>query len=298
MKIALVQLHIDHKNKSNNWTRVEDYMVKAAKQKVDLIVFPEFFLGGPGRSSSLKNATERLGALARKYQMDLVPGTIVEHDEEQNVYRNTAYYIDYTGRVLLKYDKVHLWQHERSYLTQGEFEFNTVKNRFGVTIGLCACWDLSVPEVFRELAMNGDAQLIIIPAYWTLSEVDDTKCDLESEYKLLQGLLTARAFENLTCVAFCNAARRLPHGNNEELLRKQERRFGIVSGASQIVVPFKGTVACIDSDQEDMLIHDLPVVPIVHDADKEFKIRSEWHKHRIFPGRGFSSSSSYLDAKL
>jgi predicted amidohydrolase len=41
MRIAAVQFHIDHKDKEVDWSRAEEFMGKAAKQNVDLIVFPE-----------------------------------------------------------------------------------------------------------------------------------------------------------------------------------------------------------------------------------------------------------------
>lgn len=41
MRIAAVQFHIDHKDKEVNWSRAEEFMIKAAKQNADLIVFPE-----------------------------------------------------------------------------------------------------------------------------------------------------------------------------------------------------------------------------------------------------------------
>ena len=44
MKIAAVQLHIDHLERASNWDRAESFMAKAAEQQVDLIVFPEYVI--------------------------------------------------------------------------------------------------------------------------------------------------------------------------------------------------------------------------------------------------------------
>jgi predicted amidohydrolase len=58
--------------------------------------------------------------LAKKYAIDIVPGTIVEGDKSDDSILNSAYYIDHNGEVLLKYQKVHLWHPERKWLTKGE----------------------------------------------------------------------------------------------------------------------------------------------------------------------------------
>jgi predicted amidohydrolase len=41
MRIAAVQLHIDHQDKQVNWKRVEEFTKKASDQGADLVVFPE-----------------------------------------------------------------------------------------------------------------------------------------------------------------------------------------------------------------------------------------------------------------
>jgi predicted amidohydrolase len=56
---------------------------------------------------------------AKKYSIDIVPGTIVEGDKAEDAVINCAYYIDSSGEVLLKYQKVHLWHPERKWLTRG-----------------------------------------------------------------------------------------------------------------------------------------------------------------------------------
>ncbi|KAI8339143.1 carbon-nitrogen hydrolase [Chlamydoabsidia padenii] len=281
MRIALVQFHIDYQNKQTNWARAESYMAQAAKQNVDLIVFPEFFLGGPGRKSTLINPTKRLSLLAQRYQMDLVPGTVIEQDE-QGKYRNIAYYIDKSGQVLLKYIKVHLWQHEQKYLTQGNYTFGTVKNRFGIVVGLCTCWDLSVPEVFREMALNGNAQLVIVPAYWTVTELDNgdgqPTFDVEKELDLVNHVCASRAFENGICLAFCDAAER------RDPTSPSTSPFGVLAAATRLAVPFKGIIAQSPGDHECLVIADLDIHAETTKAESLFKIRTEWKAGSIFTG--------------
>lgn len=130
-----------------------------------------FFMGGPGRRSTIVNGAERFGELARRYGLDIVPGTLVEQDPTDKKYYNVAYYIDKSGEALLAYRKVHLWAPERMYLTEGRDGFPVAKNRFGVTVGVCACWDIIFNEVFREMVMDNKAQLIIAPGERLISIV-------------------------------------------------------------------------------------------------------------------------------
>lgn len=120
-------------------------------------------MGGPGRRSTIVNGKERFGELARRYNLDIVPGTLVEQDQTDKKYYNVEYYIDKSGEALLAYRKVHLWAPERRYLTEGRDGFPVAKNRFGITVGLCACWDIVFNEVFREMVMDHKAQLVICP---------------------------------------------------------------------------------------------------------------------------------------
>ncbi|KAI8060574.1 carbon-nitrogen hydrolase [Gongronella butleri] len=277
LRVALVQLFIDHKSRSANWTNAKRYIEHAAREKCELVVFPEFFLGGPGRKTVTNDAKSHFISLAQKHGIDIVPGTLIESDSDGKL-RNTAYYIDKSGNVLLKYDKVNLYPQERRYLQPGQPTFPTCQTRFGVTVGLCVCWDLAVPEVTRHLAMKGHAQLVLVPAYWTFDEQPDAPgtYDADSELNVLRSLCTARAFENETCIAFCNAAQRprADTGNDE----KPPPPFGVLAGASQVTVPFKGAIAQAKSDREEMLIVDIDVPKATADAESIYLIRETYAK--------------------
>ncbi|KAI8143420.1 carbon-nitrogen hydrolase [Fennellomyces sp. T-0311] len=279
MKIAAVQLHIDHKDRAANWDRAEAFMAQAAEQQVDLIVFPEFFIGGPGRKSAVVGGSERFSKLAQRYGMDIVTGTLIERDPDDGKYYNVAYYIDKSGEILLDYRKVHLWAPERKYLTPGN-EYKVVKNRFGVVIGLCACWDIIFNEIFRHMCLEQGAQLIIAPAYWTLDDVSDTemmaKYDRDSEIRLINSLCVARAFENECCVVFCNSAYQSD--------KDRPQPFGVSAGCSQITVPFRGQVAHCQHDREEMIVADIDVATLTKDAETAYQIRQDWNEGRVFNG--------------
>jgi predicted amidohydrolase len=113
-------------------------------------------------------AIDRFRELARKYKMDIVPGSLTERDPTDGHVYNTTYYIDQSGEVLLSYRKVHLWHPERTYIKMGQDGYSTVKNRFGIEVGLAICWDIAFPNVFKEMALNRKAQLIIAPGKYRL----------------------------------------------------------------------------------------------------------------------------------
>jgi predicted amidohydrolase len=130
-------------------------------------------------------AVDRFRQLARKYKIDIVPGTLMERDPTDGHTYNTAYYIDQSGEVLLSYRKVHLWHAERTYLKKGENRYPTAKNRFGIEVGLVVCWDIAFSAAFREMALNRKAQLIIAPGRWNIHY--DSQQKLKEKYCSLLG---------------------------------------------------------------------------------------------------------------
>ncbi|KAI9314202.1 carbon-nitrogen hydrolase [Dichotomocladium elegans] len=287
MRIAAVQFHIDHEDKQSNFDRVEEFMAEAAKKQVDLIVFPEFFHGGPGRKSIAPNGRERFQEFARRYNIDVVTGSLVERRQDGKVY-NVIYYIENTGNILLEYCKVHLWLPERRYLTAGPPEFKTARNRFNIVVGVCACWDVMFNEVFRSMAMDQGAQLILAPAYWVIGDFEDDngvihKYDPVFETRLLNALCTARAHENECCVILCNIA----YQSN----KNRPQPFGVSAGCTQITVPFLGPVAECQHNREEMIIADLDIHTLIADIEKAYQIRKDWSQGKIY-------NSSLKPAKL
>ncbi|KAI8090988.1 Nitrilase/cyanide hydratase and apolipo protein N-acyltransferase [Gilbertella persicaria] len=280
MRIAAVQLHIDHQDKEVNWKRAEEFMAQAVTQQVDLIVFPEYFIGGPGKHRVEKTApgvaVQRFCQLAKKYKMDIVPGTLIERDPQDGHVYNTAYYIDQSGHILLAYRKMHLWHPERSYLKEGKEGYATVTNRFGIRVGLCICWDIVFPDVFKEMALKQKAQLIIAPAYWSLDDGGALAIaqDPLSEANMLNAISTARCFENGIVFVLCNPA----HESNVT----REQPFGTMAGRTQITVPFKGPVAHCDHEKEAMIVADVDIDGLTKDAEEVYKVRKDWDQGYLF----------------
>jgi formamidase len=103
--------------------------------------------------------TERLGALAKRRGVWLVPGSIYERDGDA-VY-NTAVVVSPDGELVASYRKLFPWTpYER--IEPGRepcvFELPGVG-----TLGLCICYDIWFPEVTRSLAFRG-AEAILHPS--------------------------------------------------------------------------------------------------------------------------------------
>ncbi len=270
-KIAVVQFEIKQYSPEDNLRKAEEFVNKASFQKAKIIVFPEDFVTGPieGRlefADSKKQYRKHFQNLAKKYNIDIVPGSIIEKDKAK-LY-NTTYYIDSMGKILTKYRKINLWHPERRYFTAGH-EISVVSTRLG-KVGLAICWDLIFPELFREMA-NKNVDLVICPSYWCYGDAGNgVKHDANSEIKLVDSLCVGRAFENEIIFVFCNAAGKL-----------QLPRFtDTLIGHSQITVPFKGTIKKLEHNKEEMFIQEVDTA-ILKDAEEAYKIRSDLKKNSL-----------------
>ena len=98
--------------------RIEQF-IKKASSRADIIVFPENFLtvvlGDKVLADYESRYVQHFQRLAAEYNIDLVPGSFIEGDQD-GLY-NTTYYIDKTGSIRGKYRKINLWHHERLLLS-------------------------------------------------------------------------------------------------------------------------------------------------------------------------------------
>jgi predicted amidohydrolase len=266
-KIAVVQFAINQLNHQQNLARAEQFIAEASTEN-DLIVFPEDFILGPlnGKSEYADydgRYVKVFQKLASKYHIDIVPGSIIEGDSTRLF--NTTYYIDRSGEIQGRYRKVNLWLPERSYITPGS-NVTVFDTRFG-RVGLIICWDLMFPEVFRAMVKQ-KVEIVICPSYWCYEDAGKGIIhDPYSEVKLVNALCIARAFENEIVLVYANAAGRVTTEENTETL----------IGQSQVTVPFKGALALIDHNHEEMF-HVLVNKDILRDAEKAYEIRKDLKK--------------------
>ncbi|KAK0629223.1 putative chaperone binding protein [Bombardia bombarda] len=243
----------------------------------------------------------RYQALAKELDINIVPGTICEvHPAPDNTtqddnlavqnnspveIRNMAYWLAAsTGAIAGAYQKKNLWHPERPFLTAGAAHtphtaFDTPltypsassptasndtddgkgKER-PIRAGLLICWDLAFPEAFRALIADG-ADLIVVPAWWQLTDVDAVARALnpDCEKLFLEAAAVARAFENTCAVVFCNAG-----------------------GVSQVTVPILGALggtAGVASEEMRVVEVDFDVLRV---AEGNYKVRQDmrgegWH---------------------
>lgn len=268
IKVAVVQFEISQFAPQENLEKAEQFIQQAAAQEADLIVFPEDFIAGPldGRVDLAdfdQQYVKHFQKLAAQYHIDIVPGSIIEGDED-GLY-NTAYYIDRDGDILSQYRKNNLWLSERSYITPGN-DISVFETRLG-KVGLIICWDLMFPEMFRAMVSEG-VEMVICPSYWCLEDAGrGQKLNQYAEVTLVNALCIARAFENEVVLIYANAAGKQISGLNTKTL----------IGQSQITVPFKGPLDIAMDNFEAMLVEevDMDVLAI---AEESYEIRSDLQK--------------------
>lgn len=172
-------------------------------------------------------------------------GTIVERTSgtlNDGVLHNVCHYIDKTGTIIGRYEKLNLWHPEKDYLTPGRGKHVVFDTAYG-RVGLAVCWDLAWPETFREMLVQG-VDVVFGPTCWLGSDGADIGLahDPRCEEKFLDSLIVARSFENECVVVLANCG-----GSKED---------GWI-GRSQVAVPFKGTVASAKTEAEELFFAEI-----------------------------------------
>ncbi|MBO9350247.1 MAG: carbon-nitrogen hydrolase family protein [Thermomicrobium sp.] len=203
LRIGLVQMN-SRSDKSENLAVAERLIEEAARQGAELVALPEYvnFLGP--RELHEANAepipgptTERFAALARRYGIYLLGGSILERSAIPGKYYNTSVLFAPDGEIIASYRKIHLFDVDLTgNVTSNESATILPGDRVvtaevaGHVVGLTICYDLRFPELYRLLALDG-AELILVPAAFTLYTGKDH----------WHTLLRARAIENQCYVA-------------------------------------------------------------------------------------------------
>jgi len=204
-----------------------------AKEKVDLILFPELATTGyecgvrftdlaetvPGHAVNL------LGKRAAEFSTHIAFG-MAERKRVESVIYDGAVLIGPDGEVVDKYHKTHLRGEERLAFRAG-YRYPVLELEFG-RVGLMLGWDLAFPEVARSYALMG-AEILCVLANWEQAHLAEW-----------HAYLTARAFENAMFVAGVN------RGGQEPTYA-----FG---GGSRAVGPTGQVLAEIQGDAESYAI--------------------------------------------
>lgn len=180
LKIGCVQ-HCAGVDIDRNLRELERLIADAAANGAELICLPEYATCyGSSRGRMVVGAAEEaehvglqtLQEIASRLSRWLLIGSLAIQREDGLV-SNRSYLIDDEGRIVARYDKVHLFDVD---LAGGESyrESETIKagdkavlvetpfGRFGLTI----CYDIRFPQLYRTLAKAG-AEVVFAPAAFT-----------------------------------------------------------------------------------------------------------------------------------
>lgn len=196
--VALVQTSPELAKVEANSSRMVSVVEEiCAKEKIDLILFPELATTGyecgvrftelaeavPGHTVNL------LAKRASEFGVYIAFG-MVERKRVESVIYNAAVLIAPDGEVMDKYHKIHLRGEERLAFRPG-YRYPVIDTEFG-KLGMLLGWDLTFPEVARSYALAG-AELLCVLADW------------EQDHMLeWNAYLSARALENGIYVAAVN----------------------------------------------------------------------------------------------
>jgi predicted amidohydrolase len=198
MRVAVCQLNA-REDRAANLAVARDLLGRAAAEGADLAVLPEFtdYLGpaaGTPKPESLDGEYASFFATAaRDLGMWVLAGSFHEASDDPDRSHNTAPLFDRAGSLVAAYRKIHLYDVDIpgrvSYLESAFIAPGTqtvVAEVEGVRVGLSICYDLRFPELYRRLAVEGGAQVILVPAAFMLHTGKDH----------WEVLLRARAIEN------------------------------------------------------------------------------------------------------
>ena len=170
MKISAIQLEVVLGDREANLKKVEQRIEEAIAQNPDVIVLPELWDIGFFPKNALdigdvegKIAQEFLSSQAKKYQVNIVGGSIVRRVGDQIF--NSQYVYDRQGELVASYDKAHLFSPSGEHQVFQAGDKIAVYELDGVKMGSIICYDIRFSEWVRMTALAG-AQVLFAPAAW------------------------------------------------------------------------------------------------------------------------------------
>ena len=201
MRVAGVQM-ASGPNVAANLNEAKRLIGMAVEKGARLVVLPEYFgIMGMKDHDKIKVREEEgkgpiqqfLSETAEKHKIWLVGGSVPLASDDANKVRNSSLVYDDKGKLVARYDKIHLFGFEMGkehYFEERTIEpgrdVKVIDSPFG-RIGLSICYDLRFPELYRAMK---DVDLILVPSAFTETT---GKAHWET-------LIRARAIENLAYV--------------------------------------------------------------------------------------------------
>ena len=205
--ISCIQLRSNN-NIYHNFNKTKKLIIKAVKQKADLIITPETSsLFSLNRKELLKNCTSMskdfylngIKQIAKNYKKWILIGSIVIK-LKKNKLVNRSILIDNNGQIKTYYDKIHMYdvnlsrneKYAESKIFSAGKKIKSYKLPWG-KIGMTICYDLRFPNLYRRLSKLGSI-FLTVPSAFTQT----------TGKKHWHTLLKARAIENF-CYIFAPA---------------------------------------------------------------------------------------------
>ena len=201
VRVAAVQL-ASGPSVAANLNEARRLIAMAAKQGAKLVALPEYFaiMGMQDTDKVKVREAEGTGPIqqflaetAKKHKIWLVGGSVPLMSGDPNRVRNSSLVYDDKGKLVARYDKIHLFGFEMGkehYFEQRTIEpgseIKVIDSPFG-RLGLSICYDLRFPELYRAMK---DVDIILVPSAFTETT---GKAHWET-------LIRARAIENLAYV--------------------------------------------------------------------------------------------------
>lgn len=266
-KIAAIQMRSSN-NVDDNLKTAERLIKEAALHDAKLVVLPEMF-AIMGKTSEDKVAVkENFGAgkiqdflseQAKINKIWIVGGTIPIACDDENKVRAASIVYDDRGKVVARYDKIHLFDalisttenYKESDTTEAGNEIVVVDTPVG-KLGLSVCYDIRFPALFTALRNKG-AEIIAIPSAFTVKTG-------QAHWHVL---MRARAIENFCYVI--GAAEMGTHASGRQTY-----------GHALIVEPWGNVVEEILESREGIVyadvdlkkLHDIRAAMPVHEHQK------------------------------
>lgn len=216
MKVSLIQME-SQSDKQANLAAAQRLVDEAvARDRPELVVFPEHFPFREYDPDRRRAGAEPLGqgavfetlkTIAVRHRLWVHGGSFCEKAEGH--FHNTTMVLDPEGEVRAVYRKIHMFDitgsdgtiHRESALTTPGREIVTY-DLGDLRVGCTVCYDLRFPELFLELARRG-AKVIVVPASFTLLTGKDH----------WEPLLRARAIDTQCYILAAGQAGRIEDGS-------------------------------------------------------------------------------------
>jgi predicted amidohydrolase len=238
VKIAAAQISCVLGDVSANLRKIRDFAERAQSAGAELVVFPEMSDTGYAMSVIRKYATPwskgavpELQKIAQRLSLAIISGV---SEKENDLIYNSQVAINAQGEIIAKYRKTHLFApapiEEDKCCTAGDRLTSLTLGPF--RFGLSICYDLRFPEIYRALAIEHGANVLINSSAWPFPRLEH-----------LRVLATARAIENQSYLILAN---RVGRDNGAPFC-----------GSSAVIDPYGVTIAAASADREELLVAEL-----------------------------------------